>query len=157
VIGMPEALDLFDRWYAAHEEADLVALGQVLAPDVTIHSLFRDEPVHTRPTALAHFQGTLRRFPDLSMPLRSAPAAGAGTVFGEVSFTGTFSGQLQWHGNVYNGTGERFSVPGVVVLHTDGDFVTSVATWFDRDNWLRQIGILPWTALPPAAPQPEGA
>jgi ketosteroid isomerase-like protein len=157
VIGMPGALDLFHRWYAAHEDADLAALGAVLAADVTIYSLFRDEPVRTRPAALAHFQGTLRRFPDLSMPFRSPPAVGTAAVFAEVAFTGTFGGQVQWRGNVYNGAGQQFSVPGVVVLHTDGDFVTSVATLFDRDDWLRQIGITPWTAHPPATPHREGA
>ena len=39
------------------------------------------------------------------------------------------------------GAGQRFELPGVVVVHTRRDEVTSVRTLYDRDLWLRQIEI----------------
>jgi ketosteroid isomerase-like protein len=133
---------VFDRWYAAHETGDLAGLRAVLDPDVTVHSLFRPEPVHTRDAAVAHFLRTTTTFSDLAMALVSTPAAAAdGAVLGEVVFTGSFTGGLAWRNCVHRGKGQRFQVPGVVVVRTRSGAVTSVRTLYDRDDWLRQIAV----------------
>ncbi len=136
------ALRVFGRWYAAHESGDLVELSAVLAPDVTVHSLFRQVPVQSRQAAVAHFQRTMSSFPDLSMPVVSGPvAADNGAVLAEVIFTGSFTGRLTWRDIAYNGTGEHFEVPGAVLVRTRDEEVITVRTLFDRDSWLRQIGV----------------
>lgn len=137
-----EALDVFEQWYVAHEAGDIDALSAVLAPDVAIHSLFRLEPVRSRDAAVAHFLGTTTTFSPLDMGLVSTPAAAAnGAVLAEVVFAGKFVGELSWRGDVHRGAGQRFSVPGVVVVRTHDGAVTSVRTLYDRDDWLRQIGV----------------
>lgn len=139
-----ETLAVFERWYSAHEAGDVAKLGAVLADDVTVHSLFRSEPVHTRDAALAHFARTTTTFSDLVMGLVSNPTAAAnGAVLAEVVFTGTFTGELTWRDRVHRGAGQPFEVPGVVVIRTDQRGVISVRTLFDRDDWLRQIGVPP--------------
>jgi hypothetical protein len=62
-------------------------------------------------------------------------------VLAEVEFTGSFTGELTWRELVYQGAGRRFAVPGVVVIGTGDGAVISVRTLFDRDDWLRQIGV----------------
>jgi hypothetical protein len=115
----------------------------VLDDDVRIHSMFRDQPVESRDAAVAHFVRTTTTFA-LAMPLVGGPAvADDGTVLAEVDFVGTFTGTLLWHGTEHVGAGERFRVPGVVVLHTQDDRVRSVRTLYDREDWLRQIGVAP--------------
>ncbi|WP_241479897.1 nuclear transport factor 2 family protein [Mycolicibacterium neoaurum] len=137
-----DVLALFERWHDAHEASDYEGLAGVLAEDVEIHSMFKPEPVAGRPAALEHFRGTVSRFTDFGMPLLSAPAASdAGIAFAEVVFTGTFTGELTWRGILHRGRRQAFEVPGVIVLHTAGNMVTSVKTLFDRDDWLGQIGV----------------
>lgn len=133
---------MFERWYVAHETGDTAALGAVLADDVSVHSLFRPEPVRTRDAAVAHFVRTTTTFSGLAMALVSTPAASAnGAVLAEVVFTGAFTGELAWRERVYRGAGQRFQVPGVVVIRTHDGAVTSVQTLFDRDDWLCQIDV----------------
>jgi hypothetical protein len=142
------ALGTFERWYAAHERGDLAQLAAVLAPDVTVYSMFRQVPVHSRESAVRHFQGTMASFPDLSMPVVSGPvAARNGTVLAEACFTGSFTGKLAWRGIVYEGLGQSFDVPGAIVVGTTGGAVTTVRTLFDRDTWLRQIGVTDEAAI----------
>lgn len=137
-----EALAVFERWYVAHETGDTAALAAVLAEDVVVHSLFRAEPVRTRDVAVAHFVHTTTTFSELAMALVSTPAASAdGVVLAEVMFTGAFTGELTWRERVYRGAGQRFQVPGVVVIRTHDGAVRSVRTLFDRDDWLRQIDV----------------
>lgn len=141
-VSPAEALATFERWYDAHETRDLDALAAVLAADVAVHSMFRPEPARSRADAVAHFRRTTTVFPNLAMPLESGVAATpAGTVLAECRFVGTFGGRLTWGGREHAGNGRRFDVPGVVVLHTADQAVTSVRTLFDRDDWLRQIGV----------------
>lgn len=141
-VNPEDALRAFDGWYVAHEAGDIAALGAVLADDVAVYSLFRAEPVRTRDAAVAHFVRTTTTFPDLTTTLVSTPAVAAdGAVLAEVEFTGTFTGELSWRERVHRGAGQRFEVPGVVVIRTRDGAVTSVRTLFDRDDWLRQIGI----------------
>lgn len=136
------ALSAFDRWYAAHETADLAALAEVLAEDVAVLSMFRSAPVRGRADAVTHFSRTMRAFPDLAMPLVSGPAATAtGAVLAECRFVGTFGGRLSWAGADHVGSGQPFDVSGVVALHTGGGHVHQVRTLFDRDDWLAQIGL----------------
>jgi steroid delta-isomerase-like uncharacterized protein len=143
-VGSAEALEVFERWYSAHENGDTAALGAVLADDVAVYSLFRAEPVRTRDAAVAHFVQTTTTFSDLALTLISTPAAAAdGAVLAEVIFTGAFTGELAWRGQLHRGAAQRFEVPGVVVVGTHHDAVKSVRTLFDRDDWLRQIGIPP--------------
>jgi ketosteroid isomerase-like protein len=150
------ALRTFQQWYDAHQAADPDALAGVLHPDVTVRSLFRPEPVRGRDAAVAHFRRTLAAFPDLSMPLTSPAAANAaGVVLAEVRFTGTFTGTFVWRGTDHRGAGQPFDVAGVVVLHTDDDAVTAVATLFDRDVWLRHLGVAARTADVPDVPDLE--
>jgi ketosteroid isomerase-like protein len=138
-----DAVQTFERWHKAHESVDTVALGAVLHPDAVVRSLFRSTDVRGRESAVSHFTRTLSTFPDLRMPLRSLPAANPdGVVFAEVGFCGTFTGELTWDGRRHDGTGRSFDLDGVVVLHTADGWVTSVATLFDRDVWLHQIGIV---------------
>jgi hypothetical protein len=148
---------VFERWYLAHETGDTVALGAVLADEVVVHSLFRPEPVRTREAAVTHFARTTATFSELAMALVSSPAASAdGAVLAEVVFTGAFTGELAWRDRVYRGAGERFRVPGVVVVRTHHDEVTSVRTLFDRDDWLRQVAV-PTGFNPQASPpRPTG-
>nr|WP_275404041.1 nuclear transport factor 2 family protein [Pseudonocardia acidicola] len=134
---------VFDRWYDAHESGDVPALREVLADDVEVHSLFRAEPARSRDAAVAHFlRTTTVTFAGLAMGLVSTPAAAAnGAVLAEVVFTGAFTGRLTWRDRVHQGAGQRFSLPGVVVLRTRDGAVTSVKTLYDRDDWLRQIDV----------------
>jgi steroid delta-isomerase-like uncharacterized protein len=138
-----DALAVFDRWYDAHESGDVPALREVLADDVEVHSLFRAEPARGRDAAVAHFlRTTTVTFAGLAMGLVSTPAAAAnGAVLAEVVFTGAFTGELTWRDRVHQGAGQRFSLPGVVVLRTRDGAVTSVKTLYDRDDWLRQIDV----------------
>jgi ketosteroid isomerase-like protein len=138
-----DALAVFDRWYDAHESGDVPALREVLGDDVEVHSMFRPEPARSRDAAVAHFlRTTTVTFPGLAMGLVSTPAAaGDGAVLAEVVFAGTFTGELTWRGRVHRGAGQRFSLPGVVVIRTRGDAVISVKTLYDRDDWLRQIDV----------------
>jgi hypothetical protein len=87
---------------------------------------------------VAHYTRTASTFTGLRMPIVAGPAAGPdGVVFAEVEFTGP----LVWRGVEHAGTGRAFRVPGVVVLRTAADHVVSVRTLFDRDEWLRGIGV----------------
>lgn len=132
----------FDRWYQAHESADLAALAAVLAENVAVRSLFRPAPVRGRERAVEHFKKTLQAFSDLSMPLLGPVGITAmGVVLGEVRFAGHFTGFLTVRDRRYEGERQPFDVSGVVILHTGNDAVTSVRTLFDRDDWLHQIGI----------------
>lgn len=141
------ALKTFWVWHAAHEQRDLDGLRAVLHDDVEVHSLFRPAPVRGRDGAVDHFSRTTRTFAHLAMPVVAGPAAAdSGVVFAEVEFTGTFTGTLQWRGTAHVGQAQPFWVDGAVVLHTDGGRVRSVRTLFDRDAWLRQIGVLPGSA-----------
>lgn len=141
------ALETFSVWHVAHEQRDLDRLRAVLHDDVEVHSLFRPAPVRGRDGAVDHFSRTTRTFADLAMPVLAGPAAAdSGVVFVEVEFTGTFTGTLQWSGAAHTGGAQPFRVLGAVVLHTDGGRVRSVRTLFDRDGWLRQIGVLPGSA-----------
>lgn len=150
-----DALAVFERWYAAHEGGDTEALAAVLANDVVVHSLFRPEPVRGRDAAVAHFVQTTTTFSDLALALVSTPAAAAnGAVLAEVVFTGSFTGVLTRGDRVHHGGGQRFTVPGVVVIRTADGAVTSVRTLFDRDDWLRQIGV-PIADPPQSSPQPD--
>lgn len=136
------ALAVFDRWYTAHEGRQVSALRAVLAADVKVHSLFRPEPARSREVAVAHFLRTTETFAGLAMDLVSTPACAAnGAVLAEVVFSGAFSGGLTFRDRVHHGAGQRFELPGVVVVHTRRDEVTSVRTLYDRDLWLRQIEI----------------
>lgn len=138
-----DALAVFDRWYDAHETGDVPALRAVFAEDVEIHSMFRPEPVRSPGAAVAHFlRTTTDTFAGLAMGLVSTPAAAAdGAVLAEVVFAGSFTGQLTWRDRVHRGAGQRFSLPGVVVVRTRDGAVTSVKTLYDRDDWLRQIDV----------------
>lgn len=137
-----DALAVFDRWYAAHEAGDVPALRAVLHADVTVQSLFRSAPVCSRDAAVTHFLRTTTTFPGLEMGLVSTPAAAAnGAVLAEVVFTGKFAGELTWRERVHRGAGQRFAVPGVVVIHTREGAVTHVRTLYDRDDWLGQIDV----------------
>ncbi len=134
--------ELFGLWYTAHESGATDDLAAVLAEDVEVRSLFRAQPVRTRAAAVAHFQATMSTFPDLSMPVLAGPlVADDGTVVAEVKFCGTFDGPLTWAGQSHAPTHRQFSVSGVVLLHTDDNFITEVRTLFDRDEWLTQIGV----------------
>ncbi|MBX4171763.1 hypothetical protein ACRAJ3_18120 [Rhodococcus pyridinivorans] len=137
-----EALSLFNIWYHAHQTFNYESLGNVLSPDVEIHSLFSRRPVAGRISALKHFRTTVSRFSEFAMPLVSPPAAnGHQTAFAEVDFTGRFSGELTWRGTTHKGKHQPFRVPGVIILHTTETNVSSVKTLFDRDDWLCQIDI----------------
>ncbi|MEX2291163.1 MAG: ester cyclase [Mycobacteriales bacterium] len=147
MVTRASALDTFSVWHVAHEQRDLDGLRGVLDDDVEVHSLFRPAPVRGRDLAVDHFSHTMRTFADLAMPVVAGPAAAdSGVVFAEVEFAGTFTGMLQWAGTAHIGQAQAFRVDGAVVLHTDGGRVCSVRTLFDRDAWLRQIGVLPGSA-----------
>lgn len=136
-----QTLEIFGRWYAAHESRDVAVLAGVLDEDATIRSLFRPAPVRGRDAALAHFVGVTTTFGDMAMALAHGPACAEGRVFAEVEFSGAFTGEFTWDGAARSGSGQRFRVPGVLVVHIADGRVRSVATLFDRDEWLRQIGI----------------
>ena len=136
------ALAVFDSWYTAHEAGDVPALRAVLAADVEVHSLFRPEPARSRDAAVAHFLRTTATFAGLAMELVSTPAAAAnGAVLAEVVFSGAFTGELDFRDQVYRGAGQRFAVPGVVLIRTRGGEVASVRSLYDRDLWLSQIDV----------------
>jgi ketosteroid isomerase-like protein len=137
-----KALVVFDRWYVAHESRDIPALEAVLSDDVAVHSLFRTEPTRSREAAVAHFLRTTATFSGLAMELPSSAAAAAdGAVLAEILFSGAFTGELTFRDRIHRGAGQRFEVPGVVVVHTRDDEVTVVRTLYDRDAWLRQIDV----------------
>ncbi|NIY69430.1 nuclear transport factor 2 family protein [Streptomyces malaysiensis] len=135
-------LDAFERWYVAHESGNVGGLADALAEDVSVHSLFRPDSVAGREAAVAHFSRTTSTFTELAMALVSSPAVTGDTVLAEVMFTGAFTGELTWGGRLHRGTGRRFAVPGVLAVHIRSGQVTSVRTLFDRDDWLRQAGVL---------------
>ena len=134
------ALAIFDRWYAAHEARDTKALAAALAEDAQIHSLFRREPVLGRAAAVTHFLSVNATFSDLAMSLTCVPAPYADRVLVEVEFSGAFTGELTWNEESKHGAGQRFCVPGVAIVRTGQDAVRSVSTFFNRDDWLMQIG-----------------
>jgi hypothetical protein len=91
---------------------------------------------------VAHFLNTTETFVGMAIELVSTPAAAAnGAVLAEVVFSGAFTGELTFRDRVHHGAGQRFELPGVVVIHTRGHQVTSVRTLYDRDLWLSQIGV----------------
>lgn len=136
-----ETLAVFGRWYDAHESGDLDGLAGVLASDVAIHSLFKSAPVRGRDDAVAHFVGVTSTFSDMAMALAHRPAATDGRVLVEVEFSGAFTGELTWNRVAHSGAGQPFRVPGAAVIRIGTGRVQSVRTLFDRDDWLRQIGI----------------
>lgn len=106
-------LELFERWYTAHEARDTAALAAALAEDAQIHSLFRREPVLGRAAAVTHFLSVNATFSDLAMSLACAPAPYADRVLVEVEFSGAFTGELTWNEESKRGAGQRFRVPGL--------------------------------------------
>ncbi|WP_186382362.1 nuclear transport factor 2 family protein [Amycolatopsis rhizosphaerae] len=134
-------LEVFGRWYTAHESGDVAGLNATLGDEATVHSLFKPTPARGREAAVAHFTGVNATFSPLAMSLRHTPAAADGRVFAEVEFSGAFTGELTWGGVTTRGAGQGFRVPGVVVVRVADSAVRSVRTLFDRDEWLRQIGI----------------
>lgn len=142
--GSAAALATFNRWYSAHEGRDIACLSKVLASAAEIHSLFRNQPVRGRSAAVNHFRAVNETFEDLAMMLQCVPAVGDDRVLVEVEFSGRFAGVLKWRGVAHSGSGQHFCVPGVAVVHTAGAEVSRVRTLFDRDEWLRQIGIDPY-------------
>ncbi|GAA3526111.1 ester cyclase [Amycolatopsis ultiminotia] len=134
-------LDVFGRWYTAHESGDVAGLAAALGEDAAIHSLFRPEPVAGRDAAVGHFLGVRSTFGEIAMTLRHAPAVAAGRVLVEVEFSGAFTGTLTWAGVPAHGSGQRFRLGGVAIVRVGRGRVRSVRTLFDRDEWLRQIGI----------------
>ncbi len=137
-----QPLDVFDRWYRAHESGDVDGLGAVLSQDVTIHSLFKPEPVRGRDAALAHFVGVNNTFSNMAITITESPTAAHDRVLAEADFSGAFTGKLTWEGVSHSGTGQRFRVSGVVLVRITDGRVISVRTLFDRDDLLRQIGVI---------------
>ncbi|MEU1548300.1 nuclear transport factor 2 family protein [Nocardia sp. NPDC005745] len=137
----PETLGVFGSWYAAHESGDVAGLAAALGEDVVIHSLFKATLVQGRDAAVMHFLGVNATFSRMQMTLCHRPAAAEGRVLAEVEFAGAFTGELTWSGVTTRGAGQGFRVPGVVVVGVADGAVSSVRTLFDRDDWLRQIGV----------------
>jgi ketosteroid isomerase-like protein len=134
-------LEVFGLWYTAHESGDVAGLAAALGEDAAVHSLFKPAPARGREAAVAHYLGVNASFRRMAMSLCHTPAAADGRVLAEVEFTGAFTGELTWAGVTTRGTGQGFRIPGVIVVQVGGGAVRSVRTLFDREEWLRQIGI----------------
>jgi steroid delta-isomerase-like uncharacterized protein len=139
---MTDAVTIARRWFQAHDAIDYPALEAVLHPDVEVRSLFRQQPARGRPEALEHFREMMARYPDLLLRIEVGPvAAGAdsgGTrVFASVVFTGHYVGDVE---PVDVADGRQLAVPGAVELHVEDGHVRTVRTYFDKAEWLAQIG-----------------
>jgi ketosteroid isomerase-like protein len=135
-------LRVAEAWLRAHDTDDPAALTAVLAEDVVVHSLFRTAPARGRDAASTHFRSTMSAFPDLRIEVVAAAASGRASAFlAEVDFVGHFLGRLSRPEGLVDGDGSPFRVRGVVLLTVRGDRVCTVRTLFDKDDWLRQIGL----------------
>ena len=107
-----------------------------------IYSLFRPVPVRGRDAAVAHFVRVNSTFKNLAMTLAHAPTSSDGRVLAEFELTGAFTGELTWEGVTNVGAGQRFRVTGVLLVAIANGRVRSVKTLYDRDELLRQIGVI---------------
>lgn len=129
-------------WLKAHDTHDPVLLLAALHDDVNVRSLFRSTPAAGKEEAKAHFEGVLRAFPDLVMPVSGEGFDSTADLYlAEVHFVGTFAGHLTVDGHTHRGGGERFDVTGVVCQHLRDGLIHTTATYFDRADWLTQIGL----------------
>lgn len=138
----PAAVGVAERWFRAHDGVDYPALEAVLHPDIQVRSLFRREPARGRPEAIEHFRGMMARYPDLLLRIVAGPVAAAaedgGTrVFASVIFEGHYVGDAN---PVDVADGRPLAVPGAVELTIEGEHVRTVRTYFDKAEWLEQIG-----------------
>ena len=132
--------ELAQAWLHAHDANDPIALRAVLHDDVTVHSLFRDQPIQGTTAALTHFAATMAAFPDLVLaPIAASVDTAAATYLAEVEFVGHFSGTWRRDGDEIHGTGSPFRVHGALILTIRDNRIGTVRTLFDRDDWLRQI------------------
>ena len=139
---MTDAVEIARRWFWAHDAVDYTGLEAVLHPDVEVRSLFRARPACGRAEALEHFRGMISRYPDLLLRTLAGPVAapmteGGARVFASVVFTGHYAGE---NAPDDPADGRPLAVPGVVELHIAEDHVRNVRTYFDKTEWLRQIG-----------------
>lgn len=132
------AVELAGNWFRAHDAVDVAQLGNLLHPDVVIRSLFSDRPVQGRSAAIAHFQRTMTEYPDLKLRIVAGPVAARGqsgiSVMADIIFEGH-------HRSSSTERVRALSVPGVVVLGMTSDAVAEVRTYFDKNEWLTQVGL----------------
>ncbi|MDV3128636.1 nuclear transport factor 2 family protein [Mycobacterium sp. 21AC1] len=133
------AVELANHWFQAHDAVDAVRLGSLLHPDVVVRSLFSARPVQGRRAAVAHFQRTMADYPDLRLRIVAGPVAAQGPSGQRVVADIFFEGH---HRSSSTERTRVLSVPGVVVLEMTSTAVTGVRTYFDKTEWLRQIGLL---------------
>lgn len=133
------AVELAKNWFRAHDAVDVARLGKLLHPDVVIRSLFSERPVQGRSAAIAHFQRTMAEYPDLKLRIVAGPLAAQGLSGLRVMADIIFEGR---HRSSSIERTRALSVPGVVVLGMTAAAVTEVRTYFDKNEWLRQIGLL---------------
>ncbi len=138
------AVDLAMHWFQAHDAVDSGRLSTLLHPDVVIRSLFSDRPVQGRSAAITHFQRTMAEYPDLKLRIVAGPVAALGSSALRVMADIVFEGHRRSPANERD---RALSVPGVVVLGVNSAAVTEVRTYFDKNEWLTQIG-LPGEATP---------
>lgn len=133
------AVELAEHWFEAHDAVDATRLAELLHPDVVVRSLFSSRPVRGRSAAIAHFQRTMAEYPDLRLRIVAGPVAAHGPSDQHVLADIVFEGH---HRSSSLEMPRALSVPGVVVLATTSAAVTEVRTYFDKTDWLTQIGLL---------------
>ncbi len=137
-----EGRSLAMLWLDSHNRNDPAALGEMLAEDIEIHSLFRSEPARGREHAIQHFRQTMSTFPDLVIdPVADALSADGTQYFAHVRFRGHFTGPWGAGDHRLMGSGQKLDVAGTVILSLNDNGVRSVRTLFDKAEWLAQMGM----------------
>lgn len=131
-----DAIDLAQRYFAAWNRRDAGSVLETIAPGGT----YRD-PTTPGPLAGSAFRAYMQQlwsaFPDLHFELGPVHGLAGGKVHGEWTMIGSNTGSMLG----LPPTGRAVCLPGIDVLQTSGQGITSVMGYFDSAALPRQLGL----------------
>ncbi len=129
--------------------------------DLTVDKVFTEDaevvmpgrpPIKGREAIADFVRLFLVAFPDYALTIQSLVAEGDKIAL-EFNSAGTHTGPLRLPGREVPATGKRFSHAGVVIATRDKNGkLTSYREYFDRLEFMIQLGLIPTPARAPASP-----
>src|SRR2546428_318804 len=136
-------------------------MDALYAGDLTVDKVFTEDaevvmpgrpPISGRQAIAAFVRLFLVAFPDYALRIQSLVAEGDRIAL-EFTSAGTHTGPLRLPGGEVPATGRRFSHGGVVIARRDKNGkLTSYHEYFDRLEFMIQLGLMPTPAGAPASP-----